>query len=104
MREIIEMIIGWFGVLGLVGSVGTMEISENIPKSSVAIFILSFACLVGLVLYSNFTANFSKEDYAEMQKDLDIWCFGKERENESRQRSRTRKRTQKKIHRGKSGR
>lgn len=103
MREIIEMIIGWFGILGLVGSVGTMEISENIPKSSVVIFILSFACLVGLVLYSNFTANFSKEDYAEMQKDLDIWCFGKER-YESRQRSRTRKRAQKKVHRGKSGR
>lgn len=62
----------------LVGSVGTIELGGGDVKTAVVINVLSFIYLIGFVLYSQFNNNYTKEDFDEMEDDLDTWCFGED--------------------------
>ena len=86
------------------GAIGGIETSESVPLGSAVILVLSLAYIIGFVMVTCVNSAYTDEDFDEMQKDLDSWCFGKGDKNESGQRRKARKRTQKGVSRSKSGR
>ena len=67
----------WFvSIVIFIGAGGNIEISYGWPVDSVVLAILSFAYIIGFVMWQCGTSKYTKEDYNLMQIDLDDWCFG----------------------------